>query len=254
MFSYKLMIFMLLCGNIEMAMADEEAGVLPYRPSVSSPAQLPQEGQLEFELGGLSSKSGDARRDSLPYLFKLAFNPQWGVLIGGEAYVSARDDSGNRARGIGDTNLVLKRAFLVDDATAFGLELGSKLPSAKDSIGSGRTDYSLNGIFSKDMGRLHMDLNLNFTRLGGVDIGTSKVQTGVSSSFSLPIADQWGVNFEWSGTRRTGVDSTSQLLGAFTYSPSKRMTIDFGVIRGLNNASPDWALFTGIVVPVAKLW
>ncbi|MES2105463.1 MAG: transporter [Pseudomonadota bacterium] len=254
MFRYKMVIALLLLGSVEIAAADDDAGVLPYRPSVSSPAQLPQPGQLEFELGGLSSKSGDSRRDSLPYLFKLAFNPQWGLLFGGEAYVSARDDSGNRARGLGDSNLVLKRAFLVDDATAFGLEFGAKLPTAKDSIGSGSADYSVNGIYSQDMGKLHMDLNLNFSKLGGVDAGTSRVQSGLSSSFSLPIADQWGTNFEWSGTRRSGVGSTAQLLGALTYSPSKRMTVDFGVIRGLNKASPDWALFTGIVVPVARLW
>lgn len=254
MFRYKWVFILLLCSNVEMAMADEDNAVLPYRPSVSSPAQLPQAGQLEFELGGLSSKSGDARRDSLPYLFKLAFSTEWGVLFGGEAYVSARDDNGNRARGLGDTNLVLKRAFLVDDATAFGLELGAKLPTAKDSIGSGSTDYTANGIFSKDMGKLHMDLNLNFSKLGTVDSGTSHMQTGLSSSFSLPFAEQWGANFEWSGTRRSGAASTAQLLGAFTYSPSKRMTIDFGLVRGLNHASPDWSLFTGIVVPVAKLW
>ncbi len=254
MFCYKMMMALLLLGSIDIAAADDDIGVLPYRPSVSSPAQLPQPGQLEFELGGLSSKSGDSRRDSLPYLFKLAFNPQWGLLFGGEAYVSTRDDSGNRARGLGDSNLVLKHAILIDDATAFGLEFGAKLPTAKDSIGSGSADYSVNGIYSKDMGKLHMDVNLNFSKLGGVDAGTSRVQTGFSSSFSLPIADQWGTNFEWSGTRRSGVDSTAQLLGALTYSPSKRMTVDFGVIRGLNKASPDWALFTGIVVPVARLW
>ncbi|MFZ6648175.1 transporter [Undibacterium sp. TJN25] len=251
---YKISIMLLLCDNVGAALADDDGAVLPYRPSVSSPAQLPQEGQLEFELGGLASKSGDTRRDSLPYLFKLAFNPQWGLLFGGEAYVSSREDGGSRARGLGDSSLVLKRAFLVDDATAFGLEFGAKLPTAKDSIGSGSADYSINNIFSKDMGKLHMDLNLNVTKLGGVDAGTSSLQTGLSSSFSLPIAEQWGTNFEWSGTRRNGAASTAQLLGAFTYSPSKRMTIDFGVVRGLNSASPDWSLFTGIVVPVAKLW
>jgi hypothetical protein len=254
MFCYKSLIFLLLCGNAGIATAGEDAGILPYRPSVSNPAQLPQEGQLELELGGLSAKSGDARRDSLPYLFKLAFSPQWGVLVGGEAYVSARDESGNRARGLGDTNLVLKRAFLVDDASAFGLEFGAKLPTAKDSIGSGSADYSVNGIFSQDIGKLHIDLNLNFTKLGGVDSGTSRMQTGLSSSFSLPVSDQWGANLEWSGTRRSGVASTAQLLGALTYSPSKRLTIDFGLIRGLTNASPDWSLFTGVVVPLAKLW
>lgn len=52
----------------------EEAGITAYRPTISSPAQLSTPRQLELELGGLHTKSGDARRTSLPYLH-LAFLP-----------------------------------------------------------------------------------------------------------------------------------------------------------------------------------
>lgn len=103
----------LLCTLSLSAFAADDDAITPYRPSVSNSAQLPLPGQLELELGGLSGKSADTRRDSLPYLFKLAFNSQWGALLGGEAVVSARDDSGNRVHGVGDTSVVLKRAFLV---------------------------------------------------------------------------------------------------------------------------------------------
>lgn len=236
------------------AFAADEDGVTPYRPSVSSPAQLPLAGQLELELGSLVSKTGNARRDSLPYQFKLAFTPQWGVLIGGEAYVSARDELANRERGGGDTSVVLKRAFGIDDATAFGLEFGVKLATAKDSIGSGKTDYALNGIFSRDIGKLHMDANLNFTRLGAVEAGASRTQTGLSASFSQPLADQWGITAELSGTHRSGASDSAQLLAALAYSPNKRLSIDFGLAKGLTNASQDWSFFTGVVIPVAKLW
>ena len=228
--------------------------VTPYRPSVSSPAQLPVPGQLEMEIGGLSSKSDDGRRNSLPLTFKLGFSEQWGVVVSGEGYVSQPDGDGGRARGVGDTVFVLKRAFLVDDATAFGLELGAKAPTAKDSIGSGRADYSLNGIYSRDIGELHLDANLNVTRLGAVDPGSSRSQTGWSASFSAPVADRWGANWEVSGTRRDGAASTAQVLLAATYSPSRRLTLDAGFTRGLNKATPDWSFFTGAVFPLAKLW
>ena len=102
--------------------AQESGAVTPYRPSVSSPAQLPAVGQLEFEAGLLSIRDSGARRDSVPVLFKLALSPQWGVLVGGDMLVSARDDAGNRTRGLGDTNVELKRAFLIDSTTALGLE------------------------------------------------------------------------------------------------------------------------------------
>ncbi|MBS0308742.1 MAG: transporter [Proteobacteria bacterium] len=234
--------------------AQEEEPITPYRPSVSSPAQLPAPGQLEFELGGLAGRSSGQRRDSLPYQFKLAFTPQWGVLLGGEALVSSRDDAGNRARGFGDTTLVLKRAFLIDDATAFGLEFGMKIPTARDDIGSGKADYSINGIYSRDMGKLHMDANLNLTRLGLVDEGTGRTQTGLSASFSTPLSEHWGATAELSGTRRAAADSTAQALLAAAYSPSKYLTIDFGVLKGLNSASPNWSYFAGLVFPIAKLW
>ena len=236
------------------ACAQDEAGVTPYRPSVSSPAQLPLPGQLEFELGALSSKTGETRRASLPYTFKLAFDEQWGVLVGGEGYVAARDESGQRVRGTGDMALVLKRAFLLDSATAFGLELGVKLPLARDSIGSGKTDYTLNGIFSKDIAAVHMDANVNLTREGATDADSGRTQSGLSAAFSTPLAEKWGASAELSGTQRRGQGSTAQLLLAATYNPSKRLAIDFGFARGLNPASPDWSLFSGLVLPLARLW
>ena len=243
----------LLCVVGLSALAADDDAITPYRPSVSNSAQLPLPGQLELELGGLGSRSGDTRRDSLPYLFKLAFSRQWGVLLGGEAVVSARDDSGNRVRGGGDTGLVLKRAFLVDDATAYGLELGVKLPTAGDSIGSGKADYTLNGIVSKDLGALHVDGNLNLTRLGAIDSGTARTQDGWSAAFSLPVNARVGSIAELSGTHRAGAENTAQILAALTFSPSKRLTFDAGLTRGLNSAH-EWSVFAGVVLPVAKLW
>lgn len=238
------------------AQAADDDAITPYRPSVSSPAQLPVPGQLEFEVGGLHAKSGEVRRDSLPYQFKLAFSPQWGVLVGGEAAVSLRDpDQGSsRVRGLGDTNLVLKRAFLIDDATAFGLELGIKIPTARNVIGSGRSDVGINSIVSRDLGSVHMDANLNFTRIGGAEAGTASVQSGLSASFSHPLTEQVSLTGELSGVRRSGTPSTAQILVALAYSPTKRLTMDVGLARGLNPASPDLAVFAGLVIPVARLW
>ena len=231
----------------------EEPPITPYRPSVSSPAQLPATGQLEFEAGGLFAKTDEARRASVPVLFKLAFSEQWGLLVGGEAFVSSREGA-QRARGVGDTNVVLKRAFVLDPATALGLEFGAKLPTAKDSIGSGHADYTVNGIVSRDFGSVHMDANLNLTSLGGVGAGEGRVQDGLSASFSTALGEQWGITGELSGTRRAGVASTAQALVALSYSPSKRLTIDVGLAHGLNAASTAWQLFSGLVLPIAKLW
>ena len=234
------------------AAADDDA-ITPYRPSVSSPAQLPVPGQVEIELGGLHARSDDSRRSSLPYTFKLAFSKEWGLVVGGEAHVWARDDSG-KAQGLGDTTLVLKHAWIVDDATAFGVELGTKLPTANDSIGSGRADYTLNTIFSRDIGPVHMDANLNATRLGVFDDGTGRTQFGASSSFSGALSNHWGLTGEVSGTHRSGAANGTQLLAAFTYSPSKRLTFDVGLARAFRPTPATTQVFAGVVFPLAKLW
>lgn len=250
--STKLLAAIVLSGAAIAAHAADD-GVTPYRPSVSTPAQLPTPGQLEFELGGLGASSDGQHRYSVPVLFKLALSEQWGVLLGGEAFVDAPTDSG-RARGFGDTMLTLKRAFIVDSATAFGLELTAKLPTAKDSIGSGKADYTVNSIFSRDFGDVHMDANLNFTRLGLIEPDTGRTQTGVSASFAKPLSERWGATAELSGTRRAGAPSTAQALAALAYSPNKQLSVDVGAAHGLNHASGDWSLFGGMVVPLARLW
>lgn len=242
-----------LTGATRAAAGDEFAPITPYRPSVSSPAQLPAPGQIELEFGGLRQCSDDARRSSLPYLFKLAFDASWGLLLGGDARVWQRDDNG-RAQGLGDTSVVLKRAWVVDEGSAFGVELGAKLPTANDTIGSGRADYSINTIYSRDFGAVHMDANLNALRLGRVDAGTSRTQVGASASFSTALAEHWGLTGELSGTRRTGVDHGAQLLAALAYSPSKFLTIDFGIARAPRPAPATTSLFAGVVFPLARLW
>ncbi|MFZ6874942.1 transporter [Undibacterium sp. Di27W] len=235
--------------------ADEEVdAITPYRPSVSNSAQLPVAGQLELEMGINTIKTGPAQRQSLPYLFKLAFSKEWGVLLGGEARIINDDGAGQRDRGFGDTSLTIKRAFVINDDTAFGLELGNKFPTAKEPLGSGKADWTLNGILSQDLGKIHADVNLNTTHVGFAEDATSHWQTGLSASFSTAINDKVGVTAEWAGWRRSGTKNQGQALFALTYSPSKRLTLDAGMTRGLTSASQDWSWFAGVVVPVAKLW
>jgi hypothetical protein len=244
---------LMLVAGAARAADDDFEPITPYRPSVSSPAQLPAAGQVELEFGGLQQRNDDSRRRSLPYLAKLAFDKEWGLLIGGEVHVWQRSGD-DRAQGPGDTTLTLKRAWAVDAASAFGLEFGVKLPTANDAIGSGRTDWSVNTIYSRDFGPVHMDANLNALRLGLADAGTSRTQLGASASFSTALSERWGITGELSGTRRTGADHGAQVLAAVTYSTSKLLTFDIGVARAVRPTPATTSLFAGVVFPLAKLW
>lgn len=246
----------LCCGTgYAQTATDEPPAVTPYRPSVSTPAALSVPGWLEIEGGVLLARgSGDTRRDSLPYTLKLAFTPDWGVRLGGDAWVRQTDDTGRRTSGAGDPSIVVKRRFAIDDASAFGLEAGATLPTGRHGISSGKSDYSLNAIYSADLGSFHTDLNLVTTRVGAVDAGASRMQTLWATSLSRSLSDRWGVVGEFSGTRQRGVDGTSQFLLAASYNVSKTLTLDAGLARSLRSGVLDWSFFTGLTLQGPRLF
>jgi hypothetical protein len=177
------------------ARAHESPTVTPYRPSVSTPAALSAPGWLEIEAGVQNSRGEDpARRTSVPYTLKLAFTPDWGIQIGGDAFVYQVGADGSVARGGGDTTAVVKRRFEVNESSAFGLELSAKLPTARTELGSGHSDFGINGIYSSDFAdNWHTDVNLAATRMGGVDEGVARWQKSWAAALSRALTDQWGV-------------------------------------------------------------
>lgn len=242
-------------GAYAQATPDEPPSVTPYRPSVSTPAALSAPGWIEVEAGLLHARGqGTARRDSLPYTVKLAFAADWGVRIGGDAWVRQTDDAGQRLSGGGDSSIVLKRRFEIDAASAFGLEAGATLPTGRGGIGTGKSDYSFNGIYSADLGEYHTDLNLVSTRVGRVDPGVSRGQILWAASLSKSLNDRWGVVGELSGTHQRGVAGSAQLLGAASYNVSKSLVLDAGLARSMRSGVPDWSIFTGFTMLAGRLF
>ena len=236
---------------------DGGPAVVPYRPSVSTPAQLSAPGWLELEAGGLRASGPDhgASRFTLPYTLKLAFTPDWGIRVGGDAWVRQVDGPGDAHDGGGDTSVVLKRRFAVSDATAWGLELGEKFPTAGSTLGSGHADTTVNAIFSSDFApSWHTDVNLNETRLGVPSGQSREWQTGWAAAFSRTITDAWGASGELSGTHQVGAANTAQALVAASFNASPAAVFDFGYARGLTDASPHNQFFAGVTVRLAKVF
>ncbi len=236
----------------------EDVSVTPYRPTVSTPAALSAPGWLEIEAGLQGADVGGApRRDSFPYALKLALTEDWGVRVAGEAWVRDPTALNRESAPGGDTSLILKRRFAVNDRSAFGLELGLTAPTARAGLhsGSGQTDYTATGIYSSDFAHsLHADFNLGLTRLGSADPSTSHHQAMWAAALQDGVSARWGIVAELSGTRQGGTRSTAQLLGGATFSPGKRVTWDFGVARGLNSPSPGWTLFVGTTFLAARVF
>jgi hypothetical protein len=240
------------------AAADAEApAVTPYRPSVSTPAALSAPGWLEVEVGAQRVHAAGAdTRTSVPYTFKLAFSPDWGLRLGGEAYVRDVDHQGEANSSFGDTSIVLKRRFAVSENHAFGLELGTNLATADAGLdsGSGGTDFSLNGIYSADVGAWHADVNLVLTRLGEHAAEQGETETLFAAAASTNVSARWGVVGEYSGTRQRGADSSTQWLCAASFSPSRRVTWDGGVARSRTAGVASWSFFVGATVLAARVF
>ena len=224
--------------------------VTPYRPTVSTPAALSAPGWSEIEAGVVTSEGGyPERRDSFPYTFKYAFSPDWGVRLQGEALVRGFDPDRRHTIGFGDTAFVLKRRFAVNEYSAFGLEVGVGAATAPPGLnsGSGRTDYSLNGIYSTDFGsEYHVDLNYAVTRLGNIEPADGHLRELWAVALARSFHARWGVVGEFSGTHQSGVERTAQVLIATSFTPKHTISWDCGIARGLTPATPTWSLFSGV--------
>ena len=245
------------------ARAEDGSGVAPavtpYRPSVSTPAQLSAPGWLEGEFGGLRSSSDGSDRDSIPYSLKWAFTSDWGIRISGEAVVrDTRVSSGSRY-SFGDTAFVLKRRFVAGHQgtwgrltnAAFGLEGGYVAPTGRESSGSGA--YTVNSIFSADAGVWHSDTNVMGTRLTVADPSLGRWQWGWASALSRSVTDRWGVVGELSGTHQAGTTDAAQVLVAGSFVLRSGSVVDGGVARSLQHEGPVTQVFAGITMMLGRI-
>lgn len=237
------------------AVQAREPTAVPYRPTVSTQANLPEAGWLEVELGMTRSSGGneDKHRDNLNYLVKYAFNDDWALLLGGEAQVRRRTLDDERVSGLGDTSFTLKRRFAYAEQTLFGIEAGFSAPTAKQSIGSGKTDYTVNTILSTELGPIHLDANLRATRVGKIDQGTGRIETTWATAFSLNAESGSYLAAEFSGVNRRHTAPVSQLMMAGGYAPNKRTVFDVSVGWGMSQAAPDWSIGAGVTYTWEKL-
>lgn len=234
----------------------EEPSVTPYRPTVSNPAALSAPGWLEMELGANSTRADDSSREqSLPYLFKYAFTPDFGVLLGGDSYLRQTDPDGARSAGFGDTTVMLKHhwALGAEEGPALGLEWGFKAPTAKTGLGSGKADWLANAIYSAELANTTLDLNVNATRIGAIQTDESRTQIGWAAALSHPLAGAWGAAVELSGSARRGTTTSNQFLAALNYSQSARVVFDFGMAAGLGPAPRDKSVFAGVSLLLEKI-
>jgi hypothetical protein len=91
---------------------------------------------------------------------------------------------------------------------------------------------------------------------GFLRVGNSGVNLRESFPYSLKLAfsADWGIVGELSGTRQRGADPTAQGLCAASYSPTRSITLDGGVAKGLLPGYSSWSVFLGFTALAGRVF
>jgi hypothetical protein len=169
----------------------------------------------------------------------------------GSAYLFVHPAEGKKENGFADTELKIKYRLLDEKGwiPSFAVTSMLKMPTARESkgLGSGKTDFSTNTIFTKNLSeRWVLHLNLGYTFIG---------EHGENNEFNYSLAGQFLLSDKWALVGEIGRvnnfnghksdDPISGLIGTY-YLLNDHFALDAGVEIGMNKAAPDFRLTTGL--------
>ena len=229
----------------------------PERPTVATHAGTVAIGYLEFEAGIELDRIADASHASIGTLVTkigIASHVQLSLF---SSVVRPSDRSG----GFGDFGIGAKWR-MVDDHPILGdfaLLPILTVPTGSFSQGSGTgtTAGSLWLISSRDLGPLHLDLNVAYTVNDGSETRAPKSSWFWTMSWGGAFTPKVGWTVECYGvpgtTGATGAPPLVALLFGPTFTVQKSLVFDFGAIAPLAGQQPR-AFFAGVTYNAGRLW
>jgi len=221
------------------------------RPLTTDDAWTVEKGEFQLEAG-----SDALRQDSRDKEYSPSLTLTYGLLermdLGiGSGYVFSHPKEGERENGMADTEIKLKYRW-IDERNwrpAFTVSGTLKIPTASESkgLGSGQTDFGINAILTKTLGKkwaVHLNLGYTF-------IGEDHVNNGLNYSMAVQflLTEKWALVGEVVGVNnfngRHGDDPFSGLIGTY-HSITAKIIWDAGVEIGMSKAAPDFRLTTGL--------
>ncbi|MDP8230400.1 MAG: transporter [Candidatus Gorgyraea atricola] len=153
--------------------------------------------------------------------------------------------------GIGDLVVSSKYNFLEDEGNLPSMSLGVSIKTetgdADKGLGTSEVDYGVNGIMSKEIGRLISHLNVGYTFVGGPGKDTSSY--GLAMEY--PINENLNVLGEITGETAFDGDFDdnpfSGLVGV-NYAINAMVMFDLGIGFEISDASPDYTIVTGLTL------
>jgi hypothetical protein len=243
----------ILCTAVPSLLFLFSSSAFAARPLTTDDTWTIEKGKFQLETGFNFTRQDSHDREigpSLTVSYGLLERMDVGI---GSVYLFVRPKEGENENGFGDTALKLKYRLLDERnwMPAFAVTGNLKIPTASESkrLGSGKTDFGINTIVTKNLSkRWIFHLNMGYTFMG---------EHGVNNEFNYSVAaefilsDKWALVGEIVGVNnfngRNRDDSISGLLGAY-YHISDSVVWDLAVEIGVNKAAPDFRLTTGLTL------
>jgi len=206
--------------------------------------------ELEYAYNGdfFSNDAPDAQAFTLTLTYSVTNKLQ--LEFSSDNFVTQTDSNNLRSNGLGNTYLGFQYTLQSEAKNRPSLALAYQitLPTGSEGkgISNGRTLHALEGIVSKQVNKI--DIDLNFGMLLNGRQGQKNFDKGLllGLGFSRDLKKGFGVQWEVSGqtlnaSEPKGVFASSSI----TYQKSPRSQFDFGLRVGLTPAAPRFGVFTG---------
>lgn len=221
-------------------------------PLTTNDAYTVEKGKFQLEIG-----FDYARQDNHDKEFGPSLTLTYGLLeridvAVGTSYLFIDPTKDKNENGVGDTEVKVKY-HLIDQKEwipHFAVSGTLKIPTASDSkgLGSGKTDFGINTIFTWNLSKQwQLYSNLGYTFIGEHHV-ENEFNYSVAAQFAL--TDKWALVGEVFGVNNFNGhkdDPISSLVGA-QYALSDNFVLDAGVEIGMNTAAPDYRLTVGLTI------
>jgi hypothetical protein len=234
---------------------DDDTTSLPCRPTIACTADIVKPGLFELETGMLFRRLGGARQWTFPFLAKLTLTSFIQLQVGSNGYTTQFD--GTPARYLDNVSPGIKFHFLDQRSSLPSLSLSASvgvpvIPHQQGFVPA--ADVFVVAYITKDLGFLHVDLNLGVNELGFDS--SPRAQEWVALAASAPLPPPFGVMIE--GYYFTDAVPFSGRDGGFLFalsvSPRPWLVFDFGGDVGYFTESRAYSSFVGMTIVPVGLW
>jgi Putative MetA-pathway of phenol degradation len=231
----------------------------PNRPTVADPADITQYGVLELEYGwDRVTPGGHVRQTFLGGLLKFGLLCDIELRWTTTSFLSQTDASSGTQRGIGDNWLGPQIRFYrqTKRVPSLAFSYAVKIPSATESLGSGRADHAFTFLASKDIAHFHFDFNVSQFLIGRSNTTGFDKKQQLNLAFSHTVLGNLSFTGEFYGDTRLNQATPSFVssLWALTYVVTPRLVIDGGLEAGLSSGGPHRHAFVGMTYSIANLY